>query len=499
MSSALLIGLQLGLSALVILFVIIALFKSRYRTFTNREFVLFFRKGKLKRQGYGGAHFILPIFDEIIVLSTTVQTQEIHAEKVITSENQDVKISGFVVWRIEDPVKAYQSISGSQNKGVMTEINRTLTQLVESIIRTTVAKLTLNQVLRERSLILEAIMAELLPVVEPLGIIINTSEIRHVDVVDDSLFFNLQETYRQEARLTAEQTKIETEREIQKSQAESSQQVRVYQATQEEAARVRELEKDRNVIAEQQKVQVADKLKEGATIKQERENLIIASKLDKERLQVESETQLMQTELNAEAKKRKTILEEIQVQAEQRKLMSQAEAEALKIQAEAEQQAVHMRAQAEAERISIIAKANKESLLAEAEGRKAVLLAEAEGLLKKTKAQGYINEQMLMQELIKQLPAIAASMKVGDINWLNMAGQNGKSDESPLGIIPKNMLQVMSLAKSFGLDLDQLVRSIRGQPASKDTTDMVLQEDANLSVPLTNYDDEEEEIVAETS
>ncbi len=146
----------------------------------------------------------------LIVLSTTVNNLEIHAGELITRENQDVKINGLVIWRIEDPVKAYQSITGSQQKGVMAHINKLLEQLVESIIRTTVAKLNLDQVLRERSLIIEAIMTELVTVVGPMGIKVNTAEIRHVDVVDNDLFNDLQEQFRQEARLEAEKIKTQT-------------------------------------------------------------------------------------------------------------------------------------------------------------------------------------------------------------------------------------------------------------------------------------------------
>ncbi len=465
-----------GLS-LFLLIATVSIIKARYKTFTNREFVLLFRNGKLIKQGYGGAHFILPIIDEIIVLSTTVQTQEIKATEIITAENQDVLIQGFVVWRIEDPVKAYQSISGAQNKGVMQEINKTLTQLVESIIRTTVARLTLDQVLRERSLIIEAILDELHPVVEPLGIVISTAEIKHIEVVDKELFQDLQEKYKQEARLQASKVKIETDREIQKSEAEAVQQVRIFQAEQEELARIRELEKERKIIENRKKVEVSQQEKELAVQTKEKQREAEVAKLEKEKAKVIAETELMQIDYEAQAKKRKEILEKIEVEAEKqrifaaaeaekKKLLAQAEADAIRAEAKARQEAVQMEAEAEARRLEILAEATKKNLMAEAEGKKAILLAEAEGLREKVRAQGYINEAMIMQELIKQLPAIAASIKVGDINWLNMGGTSNGTGESPLGIIPKNMLQIMALAKSFGLDLEQLVATIKGQKQS---------------------------------
>ncbi|MHA2502002.1 MAG: SPFH domain-containing protein, partial [Candidatus Kariarchaeaceae archaeon] len=392
-----------------------------------------------------------PLIDEIIILSTTVQRLEVDvAEKIITQENQDLRVSGFIIYRIEDPVKAYQAISGTQDRSVLHELNKTLEDLVESIIRTTVASLSLDQVLRERSLIIEAIMSEMVPVVSPMGIQISTAEIRHVEVLDQGLFEDLQEDYRQEARLRAEQTKIETQREVAKSRAEADQDIRS-----------RELQRDDAVLMEQQKVQETEEKRRSAieTLQKEREAKV--ADLDKKKLEIEAQTRLMEIEFEAESNKRRQLLETIDIQAEQKKRMAEADAEAIRVAAIARKEAVELDAEAEATKLRTVAEAMKESLLAEAEGRKALLLAEAEGLREKVKAQGYVNESMIMQELVRQLPHIASSMKVGDINWLNMGG--GESGDTPLGIIPKNLTQIMALSKSFGLDIEDLVRTIRGQ------------------------------------
>jgi len=474
MVSPVALGFTIGASIFFIILVLFVIIKARYRKFTNREFVLRFRKGILRNQGYGGGYFLLPLVDELIVLTTTIQNLEIDvAEKIITAENQDVRVNGFVVWRIEDPVKAYQSISGSQGVGVMTEINRTLEQLVESIIRTTVARLTLDQVLRERTLIIEAIMTELVPVVGPMGILINTTEIRHVEVVDGALFHDLQESYRQEARLTAEQVKIETQREIDKSQALSQQQVRIFNAEQEEKASIRELERDRSVLLQEQKLNETEqnRMKVVQQLEKERETKIAG--LMKDKLKIESETKLMQTEIDAESKKRKQILEEIQVEAEKKRIMAEAEAEAIRITAKAERDAAELR---------------KEGLMAEAQGRKALLIAEAEGLKEKVKAQGFVNENLIMHDLVQLLPQIAASMKVGDVNWLNMGGGNG-SATSPLGIIPNSLLQVLAIGKNFGLDVDKLMRRIEGS-TSKEDFDNQLQKMEQFTRIIGNVDPE---------
>jgi len=452
MSNHIPLGFYIGGGALFLIISLVAIAKSRYRKYTNREFVLRFRNGQLINKGYGGGYFLLPLIDEIIILSTTIQRLDLDvAEKIITAENQDIRVSGFIIFRIEDPVLAYQSISGSQDRGVLTELNRVLEDLVESIIRTTVASLTLDQVLRERGLIIEAIMAEMVPVVNPMGIQISTAEIRHVEVLDRKLFEDLQEDYRQEARLKAERTKIETDREISKSKAESNQEIRQ-----------RELQRDKAVLEEQQKVQETEEKRRNAieSLAKARESKV--AELNKRKLEIEAETRLMEIEFEAESNKRRKLLEQIDIEAEQKKRMAEADAEAIRVAALARKEATELDADAEAIKLRKVAQAKKESLLAEAEGRKALLLAEAEGLREKVKAQGFVNEAMIMQELVKQLPQIASSMKVGDINWLNMGNGQGNGD-SPLGIIPKNLVQIMGLSKTFGLDLDNMIRSIRGK------------------------------------
>jgi flotillin len=445
-------GLYFAGGAFVLLMGLVAAIKSRYKKFTSREFVLRFRNGKLINRGYGGGYFLLPLIDELVILSTTVQNLEIKANELISAENQDIAVSGFVVWRIEDPESAYQSISGSQNLGVMTELNKILEDLTESIIRTTVATLTLDQVLRERSLIIEAIMTELVPVVAPMGIKINTAEIRHVEVLDQELFNDLQEKYRQSARLKAEQDKIQTEREVARTRAES-----------EQVIRERELERDRAVLVERQKVEETEEKRRIAVEQLQKTRETKIADLTKQRLEIEAKTKLMEIEFEAESNKRRQLLEQIDIEAEKEMRMANAKAEAIKLEASARKEAAEMDAYAEAVKLREVAKAKREALMAEAEGRKAILLAEAEGLREKVKAQGLVNDAMIMQDLVKQLPSIASSMKVGDINWLNMGGGNGENGDSPLGIIPKNMLQVMALSKSFGLDVENLIRSIRGK------------------------------------
>lgn len=431
-------GIIIGVSLFLILLTAISVIRARYKKFTNRDFVLRFRNGTLINEGYGGAYFMLPLIDELIVLSTTVQRLEVDTGEVITAENQDVVVKGFVVWRIEEPVKTYQSISGDSEYNVMTEINKTLVRLVESIIRTTVAQLSLDQVLRERSIIIEAIMSELVTVVGPMGIKINTVEIQHVDVVNQDLFDDLQETYRQEARLTA-----------QKAQSLTTQNIRSFKAEQEEKSEIRELEKEQKILLQQQELNKVEQNRLRTIQKLEKERETANAELIKQKLQVEAETKLMEIEFEAKSKKQQKILQEIEVETKRIQQIADANAEATRKNADAE-----------AYKLEVIAKATRK-----------MLIAEADGLREKLQARKEMNDILIMEQLIQQLPEIAKSMKVGDVNWVNIGGKD-QNNGSPLGMVPENILQLLSFSKAFGLDIKKIVDKMTSKSNGDDLEEL---------------------------
>ena len=169
----------------LVFILMVAIIRSRYRKFTTNYYVIHFRRGKVKSAGLGGAFFLFPIIDEFVVIPTTAQKVDIDAERVISKENQEVLVRGFLVWRVVDPARTFSSID-------WTRISPTLKDIAESVIRTTCANMTLIDILREREKIVNAIISELDAIVADWGIKIETVEIREVDVVNKDLLKNLQ-------------------------------------------------------------------------------------------------------------------------------------------------------------------------------------------------------------------------------------------------------------------------------------------------------------------
>ena len=183
---------------------ILAFIKSRYKIFETNVYVIHFRRGKVKRAGLGGSYIILPIFDELVTIPTTAQKVDISAERVISRENQEVIIHGFVVWSVVEPEKTFSNVRWEN-------IGPYIKDITESVIRTTAANMSLIDILREREKIVKAITSELDKIVGDWGIKIDTVEIREVEVVDKELFKNLQAEMFWNQWKKAQELKIESE------------------------------------------------------------------------------------------------------------------------------------------------------------------------------------------------------------------------------------------------------------------------------------------------
>ncbi|MGQ4891438.1 MAG: SPFH domain-containing protein [Candidatus Njordarchaeia archaeon] len=183
---------------------IIAFIRSRYKIFPTNVYVIHFRRGRVKKAGLGGSYIILPVFDKLATIPTVAQKVDISAERVISKENQEVIIHGFVVWSVVEPEKTFSNVQWEN-------ISPYIKDITESVIRTTSANMPLIDILREREKIVKAIVSELDKIVSDWGIKIDTVEIREVEVVDKELFANLQAEMFWNQWRSAQELKIQSE------------------------------------------------------------------------------------------------------------------------------------------------------------------------------------------------------------------------------------------------------------------------------------------------
>ena len=182
-------------------------------TASPSEFLVHYRRGKPILVARGASAFCLPWIDRCVRVPCTAHQIEFAADQ-ITAENQGIVVEGFAVWKVNDPVKTCASFDFSDPDAAIAGVGRVLQGVVESATRHQVATMSLDDVVRQRGTIIDALKGEVAPLSGEWGIGLDTVEIRTVKISSRSLFENLQARYRDQARLDANVSALETERAI---------------------------------------------------------------------------------------------------------------------------------------------------------------------------------------------------------------------------------------------------------------------------------------------
>ncbi len=339
--------------AFVIFFLFILFFVSRYRKYKTNEYVIHFRRGKVKRAGTGGTVVLWPVFDEVIIIPTTVQQTLLEArEKVVSYEYQDVALTAFVYWRVTNPEISYSKVSWNPARSDYVE--KAIKNATEAIIRTTCANMQIEQIIRNRAEIIKNVTSELHHLAGDWGITVESVEIRDVEVLDERLKDNLEAV----------------------KKIEEAQVAQLRQAEMEESVQLRNLQVRARTGEQDQAVKLTIERKA-----KEREIQIV--QLEQQRAIIAAETERKQKRINAEAEKYLRVTQEVGV---------------------------------EVERIRQQALAHKDQLLAEAEGEAAKIsqtqIAYATGILEQAKALSQADEKYIQMKAIEMLPEIFKNIAV---------------------------------------------------------------------------------------
>lgn len=300
------VWIVIGIVGIAILFLLF--YASRYRKFTSDTYMIHFRNGRVIKAGIGGKAVVIPLIDEVRVIPVTTQSTFLEAkEKVVSREFQEISVTAFIFWRVVDPEVAFSRTSW--DTASQAHVEKIIKNAAESIIRTACANMALEKIIRDRQAIIEAVTKELHTLTRDWGLIIESCEIREIEIIDPNLKSNVS------AIMKIEQEKL----------------ARLKNAEMEEITKLRDLEVSRKVGVEQQEVGLDVDSKE-------KEKDIQVQELEKRRTEVEAQT--YQTKIKIEAS---------------------AEADRIKKLAEAKQFEIESRARGEATVI-------REAKMAEAEG-----------------------------------------------------------------------------------------------------------------------------------
>lgn len=142
---------QSKLAALLgIILVVVLTVSSTVYTVDERERVIVVRLGEVLRHNDApGVHLKAPFLDTLRYFDSRVLTMDADAQPFLTQEKKYVLVDSYVKWRIQDPLKYFLTVGGSEagarqrleqltNSGLRDEVNK---RPVQSVVSTDRAKI----------------------------------------------------------------------------------------------------------------------------------------------------------------------------------------------------------------------------------------------------------------------------------------------------------------------------------------------------------------------
>ena len=111
-------------------------------------------------------------------------------------------------------MKAYKNLGSDLASDDPLTANNLLTSMASAIVRNCIANSTIDQIIKNRQQLREAINKEMTEVVQGWGVWLETIEITDVKILSGSLFKDMQCTFREDNNKNATLQKLEVDQEI---------------------------------------------------------------------------------------------------------------------------------------------------------------------------------------------------------------------------------------------------------------------------------------------
>ena len=129
-----------------------------------------------------GLSWCVPFIQSQTVISSKIQLSDLPASDVMTSDKKSMISDCFVLWRIEDPVKFIQKLSGSEQNA-----ESRISSNVYNALKNVISSLTQEEVISGRDGELAAILTEKLGAnLETYGIKVEKIETKMLDLPDEN-------------------------------------------------------------------------------------------------------------------------------------------------------------------------------------------------------------------------------------------------------------------------------------------------------------------------
>jgi regulator of protease activity HflC (stomatin/prohibitin superfamily) len=428
------LALSIGLLFIVIILLLVVYVRKYVRIFDPNIFYVHLRRGKAIKQGEGGMVIRIPFFDRILAVDRTVQQLNISAESVLSKEKQKIRLSAVLQWQAENAIATINNVTWK-------EIPSRLTAIIESVIRTACAQLSVEEILEERQLIIEAVKKELIDIVSEWGLKVVTVELVDVVVVNESFLRDMSKPREAEMHRLAQIALISADQSTGTRDIERSKVLREQEIVRDKLVGVQEQSQLRDI-------QEAEKQREQSVLEIALQKDLMQKKYEKQQAEVDAARDLEVAKLRAEAEKQRKIKEEVEVQA----------------------QRIVQEAKAEADKISMVAEAEAGQILK-------VTSAQAEGIKKTLDAARDYSPQAFARDFLQILPEIYKQIDIGDVTLFGggggaggtgLEGEEGGGGAQAFQVFGNVLIPMMLMARMMGFDFKGLMKDALGDMATTD-------------------------------
>lgn len=365
--------------------------------------------GEMETRNYrivkGGGTVVLPILERVDDLSLELMTIDVVTPKVYTSKGVPLTVDGVAQIKIRgDDVSIATAAEQFLSKSVG-EIKNVALQTLEGHLRAILGILSVEEIYQDRDAFAQRVQEVAAGDMANMGLQIVSFTIR--DIRDDQGYLDA----------LGQARTAEVKRDAQIGQANADRDARIQAARATQTAREAELEAEAR-IAEAEKLFAVQKASYDAEVNRRRaeaeQSYNIQTAIEKQKVRAEEiQVEVVERQKNIEVQQQEALRRERELEATVRK---PAEAERYRIEmianaalfqreAEAKAEAAVIKARGEAE-----AQASRLRGMAEAQVIQARGEAEAAAMREKANSWEGYNQAAILDQLIEQLPAIAAAV-----------------------------------------------------------------------------------------
>lgn len=358
-----------------------------------------------------------------------------------TSDNanknyQGLRIDGYACWRIdpEKPEIAARTLDFSDQDNPMGNTNRILRTICTEAIRHIIANIDIEDALTKKDEIGRNLKSQLERIERSWGVMFDQVGIERVTILSSMVFEDLQQKTRDSLRLTAAESRMDTDQQIEKKQAEHTKEMEALRNQTEKEARImkatteseiHKVEIDENAKREEEERRAEEARRKAemeaqeraAEAKAERTKRQISRDAEVQTQQVETELKLTETKAQSELKKleiaHRQHLREKEWAAEQK--MKELEA---KIDYDRSNLTADLEMAEEQNRHSLKEMREKSQLDHDIETHR------LERLKTEEEIRNRISENRVMAELIEKLPDIAGAIEIDRYTVFDGAGSS---------------------------------------------------------------------------